>query len=374
MSYFAENFAHMIRGALLMYYLTRCVSLYPHRRENPVLGFLFWLFAALTAIICVGLVSMIEGMWTNPYVVKLILALDMCFIPVLVAFMLKITMPRWITPTTVLLMLFPSVVFGITYLATDSQGVYMAMFIYTALFVAAGLVLILASVRYYNNYLRENYSDLHNRSVSWIARSVFYFVGWYVAWIFFSAWNNSWWMYSAYFAFMLVIWPFIYRNATRHMAIAGMPDLFIRSEEVPDELNVETNESSRSAAAKEKSNGEKPSDADIDLMNKIGNLMNEEHLYKTIDLSLDMLALRLGQTRHNVSGALNRSGKSFYTYINECRVREAIRILSDPAFDKLTIDGIAFESGFNDRTNFYRTFKKATGLSPASFRKTARKR
>ena len=374
MSYFAENFAHMIRGALLMYYLTRCVNLYPHRRENPVLGFLFWLFAALTAIICVGLVSMIEGMWTNPYVVKLILALDMCFIPVLVAFMLKITMPRWITPTTVLLMLFPSVVFGITYLATDSQGVYMAMFIYTALFVAAGLVLILASVRYYNNYLRENYSDLHNRSVSWIARSVFYFVGWYVAWIFFSAWNNSWWMYSAYFAFMLVIWPFIYRNATRHMAIAGMPDLFIRSEEVPDELNVETNESSRSAAAKEKSNGEKPSDADIDLMNKIGNLMNEEHLYKTIDLSLDMLALRLGQTRHNVSGALNRSGKSFYTYINECRVREAIRILSDPAFDKLTIDGIAFESGFNDRTNFYRTFKKATGLSPASFRKTARKR
>ncbi|MDL2305945.1 helix-turn-helix domain-containing protein, partial [Bacteroides sp. OttesenSCG-928-D19] len=68
--------------------------------------------------------------------------------------------------------------------------------------------------------------------------------------------------------------------------------------------------------------------------------------------------------------ALNRcTGKNINTYINEYRIKEAIRIMSDPGYRTLTLDAIADEAGFNDRQNFHRVFKKKTGLSPGVFRK-----
>ena len=56
------------------------------------------------------------------------------------------------------------------------------------------------------------------------------------------------------------------------------------------------------------------------------------------------------------------------SYVNEYRVKEAIRIISDPANPAITIDGVAVESGFNDRKSFYLAFKKVTGLSSSDFR------
>jgi len=47
--------------------------------------------------------------------------------------------------------------------------------------------------------------------------------------------------------------------------------------------------------------------------------------------------------------------------------KEAILLLSNFKYHHFSINGIAIDAGFSDRRNFYRVFKKATGLSPSEF-------
>lgn len=60
------------------------------------------------------------------------------------------------------------------------------------------------------------------------------------------------------------------------------------------------------------------------------------------------------------------TGTSITSYIQELRIREACRLLETT--DENSAE-IARESGFNDIKFFYQTFKKATGLTPAEYRK-----
>lgn len=112
-----------------------------------------------------------------------------------------------------------------------------------------------------------------------------------------------------------------------------------------------------------------PDSADRTIMEKIEQLMIEKKLFINSDLSLDMLAAELGLDRRHVSSAINAcTRKNFYAYLNEYRVKEAIRIMSDVKNQNPTIDAVAFDSGFNDRRTFHRIFKQFTGLTPGAFR------
>lgn len=106
------------------------------------------------------------------------------------------------------------------------------------------------------------------------------------------------------------------------------------------------------------------------VMQAIEQAVIDGKMYKQPDLTLDMLSAATGYNRYYLSGALNRcTGINFSTYVNEQRIKEAVRLMSDPANANLTVDAIAFDAGFNDRKNFYRVFKKVTGLSPTQFRR-----
>ncbi|WP_374693183.1 helix-turn-helix domain-containing protein [Parabacteroides faecis] len=116
-----------------------------------------------------------------------------------------------------------------------------------------------------------------------------------------------------------------------------------------------------------------PAEADATdriLMENLGRLIDEEQIYLDPDLDLETLSQRMGVHRNMISKAVNTvHGKPFSAYINECRVRQAILLLSDPANDNLSLETIAFDSGFSTRQTFYRAFKAQTGLNPATFRK-----
>lgn len=105
------------------------------------------------------------------------------------------------------------------------------------------------------------------------------------------------------------------------------------------------------------------------LMASIDALMTERELYKNPDISVEKIASILGEKNRNVSAAINcYRKKNFKTYINEYRVAEAVRLLSEDKENRLTVDAIAFDTGFTDRSNFYRVFKKHKGTSPTDFR------
>lgn len=112
-----------------------------------------------------------------------------------------------------------------------------------------------------------------------------------------------------------------------------------------------------------------PTQEDVALMKEVHELVSKEKIFKNADLTLDLMAKQMSINRNYLSKAINQTtGKNFNTYINEYRVKEAIKILSNEKSDVISIDAIAFDVGFNNRTSFYQSFKKITGLSPSDFR------
>jgi YesN/AraC family two-component response regulator len=115
---------------------------------------------------------------------------------------------------------------------------------------------------------------------------------------------------------------------------------------------------------------ELPGSADYIILEEIEKMMQEEKLYRDAALSIHSLSQKLGAKQYYVSNAINRCrNKSFNTYINEYRIKDAIRMMSSKDAANLSIDGIAVDSGFSDRRNFYKVFKKITGLSPTEFKR-----
>jgi AraC-like DNA-binding protein len=55
-----------------------------------------------------------------------------------------------------------------------------------------------------------------------------------------------------------------------------------------------------------------------------------------------------------------------HQYLLRSRLRRAVHLLAD---DTRTITDIAFDAGFNDLSNFVRTFHRAAGMSPGRFRR-----
>ncbi len=62
-------------------------------------------------------------------------------------------------------------------------------------------------------------------------------------------------------------------------------------------------------------------------------------------------------------------GVTPHQYLVRARLRRAARLLVDPA---RPITQIAYDVGFNDLSNFIRTFRRAAGVSPRAFRRRAR--
>jgi putative ABC transport system permease protein len=99
-------------------------------------------------------------------------------------------------------------------------------------------------------------------------------------------------------------------------------------------------------------------------------IIKEKRYYEDPEISLGSLAEKLGLTTHELSRVLNSAlKKSFNDFINEYRVQEAIRKMQDPAYDHITLMGIAYDCGFNSNNTFYRAFREVTGKTPAEYKK-----
>lgn len=152
---------------------------------------------------------------------------------------------------------------------------------------------------------------------------------------------------------VLLIISFFYRR--KHLAYRR---LAARSREWAEQLPAVDTQSSAADAS------------DIALMEDLGRLIEEEQIDLDPNLDLEALSQRMGVHRNMISKAVNTVyDKPFSTYINECRVRRAILLLSDPSNDRLSLEKIAFDSGFSTRQTFYRAFKAQTEISPATYRK-----
>jgi putative ABC transport system permease protein len=96
--------------------------------------------------------------------------------------------------------------------------------------------------------------------------------------------------------------------------------------------------------------------------------------YQDPELNLRSLAEKLDLHPNELSRIINTVlKKSFNDFINEYRVADVARKMHDPAYDHITLLGIAFESGFNSQSTFTRIFKNVTGKTPLEYKNNLKK-
>ncbi|WP_408031287.1 AraC family transcriptional regulator [Tenacibaculum xiamenense] len=105
------------------------------------------------------------------------------------------------------------------------------------------------------------------------------------------------------------------------------------------------------------------------LKRKLNELMHEKKIYKNTNLKLQELSKQLGITPHKLSQLLNDNmGKSFAEYLNELKITEAKKLLTEKS--DFTLEAIGYEAGFSSKSSFYATFKKMVGKTPSEFQKS----
>lgn len=106
-------------------------------------------------------------------------------------------------------------------------------------------------------------------------------------------------------------------------------------------------------------------------IDRLKQLMESGRLYRDSSLTLTKLADLLNITSHNLSQALNTQlHQNFFDFINHYRVEQIKTDLIDPDKKNLTLLSLALDAGFNSKSSFNAIFKKHTGLTPSTFRKS----
>jgi len=114
-----------------------------------------------------------------------------------------------------------------------------------------------------------------------------------------------------------------------------------------------------------------PDSEELDnLYRKLIENIQENYIYLNPELTIQQLSDQVDLPRNPVTKAINEKlNKNFFTFINEFRVAEAKKRLSDPDYFKETVLSIGLDSGFNSKSSFNALFKQYTGMTPSEYRK-----
>lgn len=107
------------------------------------------------------------------------------------------------------------------------------------------------------------------------------------------------------------------------------------------------------------------------LLKKIMAVMKDEATFCNPEFSLTMLARLTESNTNYVSQAINTTfGKNFRTFVNEFRIKTAMKRMMDTAkYGNYSIQGISESVGYKSASNFISSFKKVTGMTPSLYQK-----
>ena len=109
------------------------------------------------------------------------------------------------------------------------------------------------------------------------------------------------------------------------------------------------------------------------IFNALLELMENKKLYLNPKINLKDLSKTLETNPNYLSQSINTiSGKSFFDFINSCRIDHAKELLVNNAYSNYTIEAISKESGFNSKSTFYAAFNKLCNMYPSEFIKRFR--
>lgn len=345
---FSENLLSMMRGALMMLFVVMVINLYPRRKENSILNFLFWLLTIMAVSLLISFGFMIDKLQSNEYFSISKVLIDLCFIPLIGSYLLKILIPDYISTRKVVLSLVPTIVFLVMHMIIHNKRLLTLSFAYTLLIALIVIVCITVISIRYDRYLKNNFSNIENKTVQWVRIVAFIFVIWYVLWGVILKQDNRWFD-SAYYLFMISIWIYIYRYSLKHVTAFQTQELF--------DFDL-ANQAARPLA----------NNINNKLEERLKVYMEQESPWLNPSLTLSDMAAALNTNRTYLSKHFNQTLQTtFYDYLNDYRINHACKILvSEP---HLSLAQVAEKSGFNYPATFSKVFIKHTGCTPGEYRR-----
>lgn len=106
---------------------------------------------------------------------------------------------------------------------------------------------------------------------------------------------------------------------------------------------------------------------------KIKHEVEENQIWRDKSITRETFADRIGCNRTYFSEVVKiKTGMTYSNYMNQLRINEAVRLLSDPSHaDEISLRQLSDDLGFISLSTFYAAFKKIVGMTPAIYKKTS---
>jgi AraC-like DNA-binding protein len=106
-----------------------------------------------------------------------------------------------------------------------------------------------------------------------------------------------------------------------------------------------------------------------DIVKRMNEYLERERVYTNADLKMKDLADVLHLSAPKLSQVFNiYLGQNYYDFINGYRLNEFKRLIEEGEFRRYTITALSEKCGFK-KSNFFSTFRKVEGMSPAEYLK-----
>jgi AraC-like DNA-binding protein len=222
-----------------------------------------------------------------------------------------------------------------------------ALFFLIALYVG-GSILIL---RGYRRNFKDIYSSLNEKNLSWLNLVLYGFVA---IWVF----------DVAGFALYLSSIPHLILNTATMVFVLVFANLVVFMGLKHPEIftGIEHKEKyQRSPLTREEK--EK-------YLRQLLAYMESKRPYLDPSLTILNLSKKLSISSRYLSQVINETlGVNFFDFVNQYRVEEAKRLITDSSVNFRNILNILLDSGFNSKSAFNRVFKRQTGMTPTQFKR-----
>ncbi len=106
-----------------------------------------------------------------------------------------------------------------------------------------------------------------------------------------------------------------------------------------------------------------------DMQEKIMKIIVMDKKYRDKEYSAKKLADEVGTNTRYISAVVNtRFHMNYTSFVNKYRIDEAMSLLVDKRYQKLTMEDIADKVGFANRQSFYASFFKILGITPREYK------
>ncbi|MFC2142526.1 helix-turn-helix domain-containing protein [Acidobacteriota bacterium] len=103
---------------------------------------------------------------------------------------------------------------------------------------------------------------------------------------------------------------------------------------------------------------------------RLQSYMESQRPHLNPSLTIDALAKRLSISPRYLSQVINETlGVNFFDFVNGYRISEAKRIFTESSSNHSNVLDVLFDSGFNTKSAFYRVFKQHTGITPTEYKR-----